>query len=197
MSGGTPESRRLLVDASVFIRLATIRSLDLLYDLDGQVIVTTTVQFEIREEPAHSEVQAAISEGNVRTVNLLSEVDENSKELVAEAANQLGTDTESLITENALGFANITDGDVSLLTAALYFEDSVVVTDDKPLRKTCKAFSIPVSGSIGVLVRAVERDDLEPDVAKDKLYAMDEVGARLSASLIKRAESLIKEASGE
>lgn len=86
-------------------------------------------------------------------------------------------------------------GDTELLGWAISMSGiNVVVTDDKPLRKTCKAFSIPVSGSIGVLVRAVERGGLDADVAKDKLYAMDEVGARLSASLIKRAESLIEEA---
>ena len=73
-------------------------------------------------------------------------------------------------------------------------DSPVVVTDDKPLREACKALSIPVSGSIGVLVRAVERGDVEAGEAKDTLYAMDEVGARLSASLVKRAEKLIDDA---
>lgn len=73
-------------------------------------------------------------------------------------------------------------------------DSSVVVTDDRPLRETCKALSIPVSGPTGVLVRAVERGDLTPDDAKDALLAMDEVGARLSASLLRRAERLIDDA---
>ncbi len=85
-------------------------------------------------------------------------------------------------------------GDISLLAAALFHEDPVVVTDEKPLRETCKVLSVPVSGSIGVLIRAVERGALEADEAKAKLEAMDEVGARLSARLLKRAERLIDDA---
>jgi len=89
----------------------------------------------------------------------------------------------------------IVNGDVALLTGARLADECIVITDDKPLRKACKSISIPVSGTIGVLVRAVETGDIDPDAAKETLYAMDEVGARLSASLVKRAERLIDDAS--
>lgn len=86
-------------------------------------------------------------------------------------------------------------GDVALLADALKTEGEVVViTDDKPLRKTCKALGVPVSGSLGVVIAAVERGDLDPEEAKDALVAMDEVGARLSARLLRRAERVIDEA---
>lgn len=77
---------------------------------------------------------------------------------------------------------------------ALRNDRPVVITDDKPLRQTCKALSILISGSIGVLIRAVERGECTAEDAKQTLYAMDEVGARLSASLVKRAEQLIDDA---
>ena len=85
-------------------------------------------------------------------------------------------------------------GDTALLAAAMSRSNVVVVTDDKPLRKACKALGIPVSGSIGIIIAAVEWGDLEPEEAKDVLVAMDEVGARLSASLLRRAERLIEAA---
>ncbi|WP_226004149.1 hypothetical protein [Natrinema salinisoli] len=88
-------------------------------------------------------------------------------------------------------------GDVALLGMALERTDAIVVTDDKPLRDTCKALSIPVSGSIAILVRAVERDAVTVDDANDTLLAMDEVGARLSASLLRRAERLLEDAASE
>ena len=85
-------------------------------------------------------------------------------------------------------------GDVALFAQALVADDPILVTDDKPLRKTCKALGVPISGSIGVVIGAVERGDLEPEVAKDALVSMDEVGARLSARLLRKAERLIDEA---
>lgn len=57
--------------------------------------------------------------------------------------------------------------------------------------------SIPLTGCIGVVVRAVERGALRPDEGTEKLYYVDEVGARQSASLVKRAERLINEAAQE
>ena len=84
---------------------------------------------------------------------------------------------------------------MALLALALRTETPVLVTDDKPLWQTCKALAIPVSGSIGVPVRAVERDVIDAEDAIDGLYAMDEVGARFSATLIKRVERLIDAAS--
>lgn len=92
------------------------------------------------------------------------------------------------------------DGDTALLGAALgfldgeHYDEIIVLTDDKPLRKTCKALGVPISGSIGVVIAAVERGDLDPDEAKDTLVAMDEVGARLSARSLRKAERLIADA---
>lgn len=54
-----------------------------------------------------------------------------------------------------------------------------------------------MAGTIGVLIRAVERGDLTPDQARDSLYALDEVGARLSASLVRTAERHIDQVADE
>lgn len=175
MRGGDGEEREVLVDASVLITLAEIEGFSLLYGLDGPLVVPEAVETEVTSDPAATALSNARADGAIRVV----EADHG----LEDAAAHLGTKSQDR-----------PRGDTALLALALGGDGRVLVTDDRPLRKTCKALSIPVSGSIGVLVRAVERGDVDPEVAKEKLYAMDEVGARLSASLIRRAESLIEAA---
>lgn len=172
--------RTLLVDASVFITLADVGSVVLPRRLDGTVSMPQAVVEEITSAPAESELERAVGEW-IEPVSALSGDRGSDPE---RAAERLGASSDP----------DDWSGDVALLAAAMEREDPVVITDDKPLRRTCKALSIPVSGSIGVVVRAVERGDLDPEVAKETLYAMDEVGARLSASLVRRAERMIDDA---
>lgn len=172
------DGRILLVDASVWITLSKLDCESLLKSNEGQVLVPTRVVAEITSEPAQRKLDAARNEGWIDTERI-------SASLLENAAPHLGN---QLTDEPA-------DGDVALLARALRPDNPVVITDDKPLRDTCKALSISVSGSIGVLIRAVERDAIKPERAKSKLYAMDEAGARLSASLVKRAAGLIEDAS--
>ena len=169
--------RTLLVDASVLITLAEIDQFALLATLGGNVAVPATVDAEVVAEPAASRLDWAIEKGWIRRLDVLQ------REELERAASHLGHPLDGELS-----------GDTALLTRALVVPNPVVVTDDKPLRKTCKALSIPVSGSIGVLVRTVELGALDEREAKDALYAMDEVSARLSVSLVRRAERLIEEA---
>lgn len=71
------------------------------------------------------------------------------------------------------------------------------VADEIRDEPAASALDAAVSGSIGVLVAAVEHGNLSPDDAKDALVAMDETGARSSASLMRRAEGVIDDATGE
>lgn len=186
MSG---DDRFVLVDASAFITLAGIGWAELLRQLDGQILMPAAVSEEITDDRAVT-VLSRVCETWLHVEGVQSATWSNREihDATERAASYLGVDSPR---ENW-------HGDVALLTYALGLTDQdsdiVVVTDDKPLRKACKALSIPLSVSIGVLVRAVERGELAEDEAKDALYAMDEVGARLSASLVRRAERLIEEA---
>lgn len=168
------EERTLLVDASVIITLAEIDIFSLLYGLEGSVVVPETVVGEVTDEPARSALMDGFKRGDIVEMKASDNVSDAAAHLEAPAVDCAG--------------------DVALLALGLQKGSPVIVTDDKPLRKACKALSIPVSGSIGVLIRAVERGELDADVATDKLYAMDEVGARMSASLVRKAERLIEEA---
>jgi predicted nucleic acid-binding protein len=178
MSGDDGGERTVLVDASVFISLAATHSVGLLVGLEGGLVIPAAVAEEITDEPATGALASLRDAGDVRIVE--------ASERTADAQTYLGVEE-----------ASNTSGDAALLSVALDRASTVLVSDDKPLRKTCKALSIPVSGSIGVLIRAVERGDIGAEEANDKLYAMDEVGARLSASLVRKAERLIEEAAGE
>lgn len=185
----TDEDRTLLVDASSFITLAEIRACDLLYQIQGRIAIPADVRREITENPAKSELERAIDAHDVIIIGPAAH-DVSHPKTYKQAMEHLDQSVPMIGGEPSW------PGDVALLGEALQISNVVVVTDDKPLRKTCKALSIPISGSIGVLVRAVERDEVDAEEAKDELAAMDEVGARLSARLLRRAERLIDEATG-
>lgn len=180
------DERTLLVDASVFITLADIEAVDLLGILEGPVAVPDAVANEITDDPGATRLDDAVASGAVEVVptrTFLEECDQD--QALAIASTHLG---ESDSTDDLYG-------DVALLALGLAMDDCVVVTDDGPLRKTCKALGVTLSGSIGVVVVAVEHDAIEPDEAKRLVAAMDEVGARLSARLFRKAERLIDAAS--
>ncbi|MDZ7687249.1 MAG: hypothetical protein U5J64_00760 [Halobacteriales archaeon] len=167
-------SRKLLVDASVFITLAEINATHLLYELDGEVIISERVADEIEDEPARSRLE-----------------EEAGDRLTFESAEEKNVEWASKM----LGRDGEPQGDTAILALATEHDDAVVVTDDKPLRNVCKTVGVSLSGSIGVVVASVEKGTLEAEEAKRLLVSMDEVGARMSASLLRKAERLIDEAS--
>lgn len=175
-------SDALLIDASVFITLSEIGRAQLLETLDGEPVVPFPVASEISDDPGAKWLSAGEQSGWIRILDQIPMAE------ATEAAVHLGNDEPSVDEE--------LDGDTALLAVALSESDAIVITDDKPLRKACKALGVPISGSIGVVIASVERGALEPDEAKDALVAMDEAGARLSASLLRRAERLIDDAAG-
>lgn len=189
--------RWVLVDASVLITLADIDKLDCLYGIDETPVVPEAVREEVTSEPASSEVMEAIYETGDLRIDVEDDRYHSHWSSFRTAASHLG---ESFPDEPAGqwdGGEIHWSGDVALLARAIEEDDAVVVTDDKPLRETCKALSVPISGSLGVIIAAVERGDLDADEAKDALVAMDEVGAHLSARLLRKAERIIDETAKE
>jgi len=162
-------SRKLLVDASVFITLSEIGATYLLEELEGDVVVPESVAEEVEDEPARSELSTA--KGDWLTVETADD------ESVERASERLGTDESR--------------GDTALLALGLGYDNAVVVTDDKPLRNVCKAVGVPLSGSVGVIVASVENGIHDTEAAKELLVSMDEAGARMSARLFRKAEALI------
>jgi predicted nucleic acid-binding protein len=164
---------KILVDARVFITLAEIDAVYLLNELDGDIVMPELVAVEIQDEPARTELNDVRGDW--------MDTKSAEEEALKEAMNRLGRQTEPR-------------GDAAVLAFALEYDESVVVTDDKPLRNTCKTLGISLSGSVGVVVASVEKDVLSPEDAKESLIRMDEVGGRFSASLLRKAERLIENA---
>lgn len=169
--------RRAFVDASAFVTLAGIGRAELLRGVEGRIEMPAVVQVEVDDEPA----AGALARATGRETRWIHTPRDPPEAAVERAREHLGRD------ESASAF----DGGVELLAPALGADDPIVVTDDEPLRRTCAALGVPVSGSIGVLVAAVERGALGPAEAKEALVAMDEVGPRLSARTFRRAARLI------
>ncbi|WP_136716674.1 DUF3368 domain-containing protein [Halorientalis salina] len=170
--------RTVLVDADVFITFARVGAVDVLRSVQGTLWMPVPVDQEIVSRPAATELASAIDAG------WLGIAAPPPDQYVQHAALHLGRDVER-VTYN---------GDIFLLAQALAVPGTTVVTDDKPLRRCCRRLSIPVAGSVAVLVRAVERGTLGPARATATLFAMDKVGPRLSASVLRDAERLIAEA---
>lgn len=181
--------RELYVDASAFITLAGVGEADLLAGLDGQPIALEAIAREIVEDPAATALAEAREAGWLHRRSLADVVGEDrAEQLVERAGSFLGREP-----------ADPLGGDLALLAVRLADRDptAVVITDDKPLRGACKAHSVPLSGSLGVVIAAVEHGAVTPERAKGVVVAMDSVGTRFSASLLKRAERLIDEAGQE
>lgn len=184
--------KRFYIDASVFITLVRIGHSGLVDGLDGDVYVPEAVVSELSSfedvkpqgaNPELARLNQLTDSGVVRKGSPYNLSDDSTHEAVVEkAAQHLG---------GACPVKSDITGDIALLALGLVDQDGVVVTDDKPLRKACKTLQVPISGSIGVLIAAVKRGNLDADGAKDALVAMDEVGPRLSARLFRRAERLI------
>lgn len=180
--------KRFYVDTSVIITLIGVGQAVQLGSLPGEVFVPDAVLSELLVDKDLSRI-GELSEKNILELGSREDVhdEQEGDQVFRRAAEHLGRD---VVSESEIS------GDVALLSLGLADDSGVVVTDDKPLRKACKALGIPISGSIGVVIAAVEQGELDPDEAKDTVVAMDEVGARLSASLLRKAERLIDEATG-
>lgn len=187
------DERTVLVDASVFITLVRLDNISTLTNVRGRLIIPKPVEREITSDLADQALSARIDNDEIDVVDV-------GLAPIRSAAAHLGRE---LTKDDIMGHKHSeVEGDIALLGLALQQVESdnhideppLVVTDDKPLRNTCKALSIPVAGSIGILVRAVERGDIHPEEAKSSLEAMDDVGARMSASLYREALTLIEDA---
>lgn len=171
----------VFVDADVFITLAEIGAVDVLRTLPGSLWMPIPVDQEIVRRPASSVLETVVT-GDAGWLQIAAPPPD---QYVQYAALHLGRDVDR-VTYN---------GDILLLAHALAAPNALVVTDDKPLRKCCRTLSIPVAGTLAVLVAAVERGALDSTAAKAHLLAVDEVGPRLSASVLRNAERMIDDAS--
>ena len=89
------------------------------------------------------------------------------------------------------------NGDVSLIAAALaYTADDLpvgVVSDDRRVRTTARGLGATVTGTVGVIVRAVE-EGLDREEAYNLVRRIDAHGLHMTGDLRQKAYSLIDDA---
>lgn len=168
---------KILLDATTLIGLGTIDELDLLTNFDGDLVVCPVVRDEVTTDPARTNLERFCDRYDVDT-------DCSSDESQLDRARDL------------LGDEDLT-GDVQLVATFLRELENdrpvALVSDDRRLRTLADGFDVAVTGTIGVVVRAVD-EGLSESAGTDVVRRLDEHGLHMTAELRERAEELIEEA---
>lgn len=167
----------IYVDATTCISLGTIGNLDLLTTFDGTIVVLSAIREEVTSEPARTNLDRLYDRSTVET---------------ASPTTPGETDRARMILDEST-----TNGDVRLIAAVLAHtgvgESVAVVSDDRRVRTVARGLGATVTGTIGVIVRAVEDGHPEDD-AKEIVRRLDEQGLHMTAELRETAIELIEEA---
>lgn len=166
----------IYVDATTLIGLGTIGELDLLESFEGRLIILPSIRAEVTSEPANTNLERFIDRADVTTSPPRPIDEDQAMELLDERA---GTGDTRLI------------GAVLAQTAV--DERVGIVSDDRRIRTVSRGLGATVTGTIGVIVRAVDAG-LPPDEGHDILRRLDEHGLHMTAQLRENAEQLIASA---
>ena len=168
---------RVFLDATTLIALGTIGELEQLTSFSGELVILPIVQNEVTIEPAQTNLSRFIDQYEIATT------DPALQGRVQQAKNILGEKEQN--------------GDVALIAAVLAYtaEDRPVgvVSDDQRVRTTARGLGATVTGTVGVIVRAVE-EGLDRETAYDLITQIDSHGLHMTGSLREKAYSLIDEA---
>jgi len=87
------------------------------------------------------------------------------------------------------------NGDVRIVASVLARGDedeTAVVSDDRRVRTVAEGFGASVTGTVGVVVRAVH-EGMSEEEAKETVRLIDENGLHMTAEVREKAYELIKE----
>ena len=175
---------KIYVDATSLIALGEVGELDLLTSFDGQLWLLAPVLDEVTTEPSRSNLSEQIDQTNI----LIAELGD---QLLDETRNAKG-DAKRVLEEETV------DGDVAILTRVIESTrkgvDVAVVSDDQRLRTAVEGFGAHVTGTIGVIVRAVAENELTEREAKDLVRSLDSQGLLMTGELREKADELIENA---
>jgi len=163
----------VLVDATTLIALGSVGRVDLLAHFDGSVLVPEQVADEVTTEPAETNMSAFLVDdqkwdsGNV------------PRGYIQQATEMLGDDIT---------------GDTQIIAGTLRFQDAgrsvAVVSDDRRVRTVARGLGATVTGTVGVIVRAVH-EGMAADDAKDLIRDIDSHGLHMTGELRENAFNLI------
>jgi predicted nucleic acid-binding protein len=175
----------ILVDATTLIALGQVGELELL-GCFGEIVYTPKIIIdEIYSEPAATNLKRSIEFDQITCFsgNLYR----------GEAMNLLG-ETER-------------NGDVDLIAVVLAELDSpdetimggkkALISDDRRVRTVAQGLGVKVTGTIGVIVRAVAEGELDEEKAKRLVRRLDSHGLHMTGELREKADELIEQEAGK
>ncbi len=172
----------IYVDASTLIALGTVGELELLLHFDGDIVVPTEVLEEVNTEPAWTNVSSLLGrDGAYRAGDRA-------------VFTQYRPQAKQALNEDEV------NGDVALIGTVLWArnhdQDIAIVSDDRRVRTVAEGFGATVTGTVGVVVRAVH-EGMDPEEAKDLIRRIDSRGLHMTGELRETAYRLIDEAAKE
>lgn len=172
---------RVFVDATTLIALGQIGEVRLLGSLDGKIEVLETVRSEIATEPARANIQR-LCESEIVVDEPLIGGGEAMYEEAAEILEEPERNGDVAIIANVLTAVRLLDRDVG------------VVSDDKRVRAVADGLGATVTGTIGIIVRAVEERGMTPKEGQDLVRRVDSHGLHMTGELREKAYELVEEA---
>lgn len=151
--------RKVVVNTTPLIALSHVGQINLLKKLYGEIIIPTAVYEELSVKPDSAGKKAVDSSLDWIRVEKIK--------------NQMAKDMYK---------TQLHDGEVEVMIIAMEMEADVVIIDDANAKKYAKYLKLPVTGTLGVLLRAKREgyiDRLEPI-----LRQMVEKGIYISQNLV-------------
>lgn len=167
---------KVYVDATTLISLGTVDELNLLRNFEGVVTVLPAVLDEVTAEPAKTNVDDFADSDEVRVdVSSFTDNIDKAREVLNEGEE---------------------NGDVQIVAAVLQHDEVAVVSDDRRVRTVSDGFGATVTGTVGVVVRAVD-EGMPSEGAKEVIRRVDGHGLHMTAELREKAYELIERYAGE
>lgn len=174
---------RVLVGATTLIALGQLGELDLLLSLDGTPQVVPAAENEVTAEPANTNLDRYLQR----------DAEPKFPSYVTAPASSTRYDEAKTI----LGEDHV-NGDVEITTDVLHLVDADrtvgVVSDDKRVRTVADGLGATVTGTVGVIVRAVEERGMTSEEGKDLVRRVDSHGLHMTGELREKAYELVEEA---
>jgi len=170
---------RVYFDATTLIALGSVDALDLLNVLDSEIVILDRISSEVTTEPARTALQRFREETDLESPTA---VDEGT---IEQAQTMLGEQEQN--------------GDVALIARVLAHDvdDIAVVSDDQRVRTMARTLGATVTGTVGIVVRAVTAGRLTAEEAKDLVRRLDSHGLHMTGELRERADELIDDAAAD
>lgn len=172
------------VDATALIALGQIGELDLLLCLNQHITLEGEVLDEVSTEPARTNLGEFLNQDSVGASRGTGDLFDESAEAEEKAKDLLGEKE--------------VNGDVRIISGVVRNKNTederIIISDDKRVRTVANSLGATVTGTVGVIVRAVEERDMTAEEGKDLVRQVDSHGLHMTGELREKAYELVEEA---